>query len=110
MRKVTREQYKKYVNQIAAINGIEAIDVAARFTVEPSVSQTLEEKIQESSSFLKKSISFRLMNKAVTKSAWGLIARLPAPPTPMKKTVNPSIQPVWTSKATCVPRPILIPH
>ncbi|CAI0860936.1 phage major capsid protein, P2 family [Serratia proteamaculans] len=54
MRKVTREQYKKYVNQIANINGIDAIDVAAKFTVEPSVSQTLEEKIQESSGFLKK--------------------------------------------------------
>lgn len=54
MRKVTREQYKKYVNQIANINGIDALDVAAKFTVEPSVSQTLEEKIQESSGFLKK--------------------------------------------------------
>lgn len=54
MRKVTREQYKKYVSQIANINGIDAIDVAAKFTVEPSVSQTLEEKIQESSGFLKK--------------------------------------------------------
>ncbi|WBL72391.1 phage major capsid protein, P2 family [Serratia liquefaciens] len=53
MRKVTREQYKKYVNQIANINGIDALDVAAKFTVEPSVSQTLEEKIQESSGFLK---------------------------------------------------------
>lgn len=53
MRKVTREQYKKYVSQIANINGIDAIDVAAKFTVEPSVSQTLEEKIQESSGFLK---------------------------------------------------------
>lgn len=59
MRKVTREQYKKYVNQIAAINGIDALDVAGKFTVEPSVSQTLEEKIQESSGFLKKSISSR---------------------------------------------------
>ncbi len=54
MRKVTREQYKKYVSQIANINGIDAIDVAVKFTVEPSVSQTLEEKIQESSGFLKK--------------------------------------------------------
>jgi P2 family phage major capsid protein len=54
MRKVTREQYKKYVSQIANINGIDAIDVAAKFTVEPSVSQKLEEKIQESSGFLKK--------------------------------------------------------
>ncbi|MFS7293420.1 phage major capsid protein, P2 family [Serratia proteamaculans] len=54
MRKVTREQYKKYVNQIANINGIDALDVAAKFTVEPSVSQTLEEKIQDSSGFLKK--------------------------------------------------------
>nr|WP_308530308.1 phage major capsid protein, P2 family [uncultured Serratia sp.]DAL85533.1 MAG TPA: major capsid protein [Caudoviricetes sp.] len=54
MRKLTREQYKKYVNQIATINGIDALDVAAKFTVEPSVSQTMEEKIQESSGFLQK--------------------------------------------------------
>ncbi|ALX94654.1 capsid protein [Serratia fonticola] len=52
MKKITREKYKKYVAQIAEINHIEPSDVAAKFTVEPSVSQTLEDKIQENSGFL----------------------------------------------------------
>ncbi|CAI2121427.1 phage major capsid protein, P2 family [Serratia fonticola] len=52
MKKITREKYKKYVAQIAEINHIEPSDVAAKFTVEPSVSQTLEDKIQEKSGFL----------------------------------------------------------
>ncbi|MFQ0827125.1 phage major capsid protein, P2 family [Serratia fonticola] len=52
MKKITREKYKKYVARIAEINHIEPSDVAAKFTVEPSVSQTLEDKIQENSGFL----------------------------------------------------------
>jgi P2 family phage major capsid protein len=54
MKKITREKYKKYVAQIADINHIEPSDVAAKFTVDPSVSQKLEDKIQENSGFLTK--------------------------------------------------------
>ena len=52
MRKETRALYKSYVSQIALINGIEAEDVVAKFSVAPAVEQKLEEKIQESSDFL----------------------------------------------------------
>ncbi|WP_416261806.1 phage major capsid protein, P2 family [Gibbsiella quercinecans] len=53
MKPITRKKYKAFVNQVAHLNHLEdVVDVAAKFTVEPSVSQTLEEKIQENSGFL----------------------------------------------------------
>ncbi|HEY3983204.1 phage major capsid protein, P2 family [Cedecea sp.] len=54
MKTTTRKQYKQYVAQVATLNGVESADVAAKFTVEPSVSQKLEDKIQENSGFLQK--------------------------------------------------------
>lgn len=50
----TRSQYKAFLQQVALLNHLDARDVVTRFTVDPSVSQTLESKIQESSDFLKK--------------------------------------------------------
>jgi P2 family phage major capsid protein len=52
MKKETRLAYNKYVTQIAKLN--DTSDVSTKFTVEPSVQQTLETKIQESSEFLKR--------------------------------------------------------
>ena len=52
MKKETRLAYNKYVAQIAKLN--DTSDVSTKFTVEPSVQQTLETKIQESSEFLKR--------------------------------------------------------
>ncbi|QSR17492.1 phage major capsid protein, P2 family [Novosphingobium sp. KA1] len=52
MRKETRAKFKAYVSQIALLNGIDAEDIVAKFSVAPAVEQTLEEKIQESSDFL----------------------------------------------------------
>ncbi|WP_324698760.1 MULTISPECIES: phage major capsid protein, P2 family [Novosphingobium] len=52
MRPETRKHYKKYVGRVAELNGIDAEDVVAKFTVAPNVEQTLEAKIQESSDFL----------------------------------------------------------
>lgn len=51
MKNATRVAYSQYVGQIAKLNG--AIDAATKFAVDPSVQQTLETKIQESSDFLK---------------------------------------------------------
>ncbi|MEN3261312.1 phage major capsid protein, P2 family [Sodalis endosymbiont of Spalangia cameroni] len=50
----TRSQYKAFLQQVAHLNHLDAEDVVTRFTVDPSVSQTLESKIQDSSDFLKK--------------------------------------------------------
>lgn len=50
MRNDTRRLYNAYLAQLAALNGIDS--AAQKFTVAPSVQQTLESKIQESSEFL----------------------------------------------------------
>lgn len=52
MKKNTRLAFTGYMNQIASLNGVSTATKA--FTVEPSVQQTLETKMQESSSFLSK--------------------------------------------------------
>ena len=50
MRNETRRLYNAYLDQVAKLNGVES--AAEKFTVEPSVQQTLETMIQESSEFL----------------------------------------------------------
>lgn len=50
MRKETRLQFNKYAAQIARLNGAES--AAQAFSVEPTVQQKLEQRMQESSSFL----------------------------------------------------------
>jgi len=51
MKPTTRQQYNAYCARIAELNGTD--DISVKFTVTPSVQQTLETKIQESSEFLK---------------------------------------------------------
>lgn len=53
MRKETRFKFNQYLSRIAELNGIAASDLDKKFAVEPSVTQTLFDKIQQSSSFLK---------------------------------------------------------
>lgn len=53
MRKETRFKFNQYLSRIAELNGIAANDLDKKFAVEPSVTQTLFDKIQQSSSFLK---------------------------------------------------------
>lgn len=50
MRNDTRVLFNAYMSQVAALNGVP--DASAKFTVSPSVQQTLETRIQESSAFL----------------------------------------------------------
>lgn len=52
MRNETRVKFNAYTSQIAQLNGV--ADASVKFTVAPSVQQTLEAKIQESSDFLNK--------------------------------------------------------
>lgn len=54
MRKETRFQFNKYLNRLAELNGVSVDDLGKKFSVEPSVTQTLFDKIQQSSSFLQK--------------------------------------------------------
>ncbi|MCN2137976.1 phage major capsid protein, P2 family [Escherichia coli] len=53
MRKDTRFKFNQYLSRIAELNGVEVADLNKKFNVEPSVTQTLFDKIQQSSSFLK---------------------------------------------------------
>lgn len=52
MRNDTRKKYNEYVAKVADLNGVD--DATEKFTVSPSVQQTLETKIQESSQFLQR--------------------------------------------------------
>lgn len=53
MKNETRAKFFAMVSQIALLNGIDvATAQTAKFTVEPSVQQTLEQRMQESSQFL----------------------------------------------------------
>jgi len=52
MKKKTRFAFNAYLQQLAKLNGIDVNDIASKYTAEPSIAQTLETKIQESSAFL----------------------------------------------------------
>lgn len=52
MRNDTRVKFNAYMSQIATLNSVD--DVTKKFTVSPSVQQTLESKMQERSDFLSK--------------------------------------------------------
>lgn len=52
MRNDTRQLYNAYLAAIAQLNSVDIDAVTSKFTVTPSVQQTLETKVQESSAFL----------------------------------------------------------
>ncbi|MBI5917778.1 MAG: phage major capsid protein, P2 family [Nitrosomonadales bacterium] len=52
MRTQTRQQFNAYKNELASLNGVDS--VAEKFVVAPTVQQKLEERIQQSSEFLKR--------------------------------------------------------
>lgn len=54
MRNDTRILFNGYLARIAEINGVPVTDVPTKFTAAPSVQQTLESKVQESSQFLQR--------------------------------------------------------
>lgn len=52
MKKNTRFAFNAYLQQLARLNGVEVEELSSKFTVEPSVQQTLEDQIQQSTAFL----------------------------------------------------------
>lgn len=84
----TRFKFNAYLSRVAELNGIDAGDVSKKFTVEPSVTQTLMNTMQESSDFLTRinivPVSEMKGEKLVSVSP----APSPAPPTP---PVAPSV-------------------
>ncbi|WP_222888578.1 phage major capsid protein, P2 family [Enterobacter sp. C2] len=52
MRQETRFKFNAYLSRIAELSGVEVNDLSKKFTVNPSVTQTLMDTVQESSDFL----------------------------------------------------------
>ncbi|HAU5493933.1 phage major capsid protein, P2 family [Cronobacter sakazakii] len=52
MKKKTRFAFNAYLQQLARLNQVEVEELSSKFTVEPTVQQTLEDQIQQSAAFL----------------------------------------------------------
>lgn len=52
MKKNTRFAFNAYLTQLARIYSVEIAELSSKFSVEPSVAQTLEDQIQQSAAFL----------------------------------------------------------
>ncbi|EKS8512273.1 phage major capsid protein, P2 family [Salmonella enterica subsp. enterica serovar Uganda] len=52
MKKNTKFAFNAYLQQLARLNSVEVEELSSKFTVEPSVQQTLEDEIQQSAAFL----------------------------------------------------------
>lgn len=52
MKKQTRFAFNAYLSQLARIYSVEIAELSSKFSVEPSVAQTLEDTIQQSAAFL----------------------------------------------------------
>lgn len=92
MKKNTRFAFNAYLQQLARLNGVAVEELSSKFTVEPSVQQTLEDQIQQSAAFL------TLINVTpVTEQSGQLLglvlaAPLPEPLIPPQKSVSLSIR------------------
>jgi hypothetical protein len=53
MRNTTRDLFDKYIQRQAELNHISAAHITKAYSIDPSVEQTLEDKIQQSSEMLK---------------------------------------------------------
>ena len=88
MKKKTRFAFNAYLQQLARLNNVEVEELSSKFTVEPSVQQTLEDQIQQSAAFL------TLINITPVDEQSGQllglvsVARLPVPRIPPPKSAN----------------------
>lgn len=101
MRQETRFKFNAYLSRVAELNGIDAGDVSKKFTVEPSVTQTLMNTMQESSDFLTRinivPVSEMKGEKLVSVSP----APSPAPPTlPVAPSVSRRTSRSWRQTST----------
>ena len=89
MKKNTRFAFNAYLQQLARLNGVAVEELSSKFTVEPSVQQTLEDQIQQSAAFL------TLINVTpVTEQSGQLLLAAPLlePLIPPRKSVSLSIR------------------
>ncbi len=82
MRQETRFKFNAYLSRVAELNGIDAGDVSKKFTVEPSVTHTMN-TMQESSDFLTRINIVPVSEMKGEKIGIGVTGSIsPAPPTP----------------------------
>ncbi len=92
MKKNTCFAFNAYLQQLARLNGVAAEELSSKFTVEPSVQQTLEDQIQQSAAFLTLINVTPVTEQSGQLLGLGLAAPLPEPLTPPRKSVNLSIR------------------
>ncbi len=101
MRQETRFKFNAYLSRIAELNGIDVGDVSKKFSVEPSVTQTLMDTVQESSEFLTKINIVPVSELRAKRLASALPAPSPARQTPrMAMPAKPGISPRWSPTST----------
>lgn len=88
MKKKTRFAFNAYLQQLARLNGVEVEELSSKFTVEPSVQQTLEDQIQQSAAFLTLINITPSLSSPVSCWGWALAAPLPEPPIPPPKSAS----------------------
>ncbi len=89
MKKKTRFAFNAYLQQLARLNSVEVEELSSKFTVEPSVQQTLEDQIQQSAAFLTLiNITPVTEQSGQLLGAGALAAPLPEPPIPPPKSAS----------------------
>lgn len=104
MRNTTRDLFDKYIQRQAELNHISAAHITKAYSIDPSVEQKLEDKIQQSSEMLKKLTFTALTIRPVKKSGWVLVARYPVPTIPPRIAVSLPLWRRWIRISTPVTR------
>ncbi|MCS5985153.1 phage major capsid protein, P2 family [Klebsiella quasipneumoniae subsp. similipneumoniae] len=108
MRQETRFKFNAYLSRVAELNGIDPDDVSKKFSVEPSVTQTMMNTVQMSSAFLQKINIVPVDELKGEKLASASMAPSPAPRTPTAaRSVKPPTLPRWSPKNTSAIRSTL---
>lgn len=92
MKKNTKFAFNAYLQQLARLNGVEVEELSSKFTVEPSVQQTLEDEIQQSAAFLTLINISPSMSSQVSCWGWAWAALLPGPRIRPSRIVSRPIQ------------------
>jgi hypothetical protein len=99
MRNSTRELFDAYLERQAELNHINKSHVTKSFSIDPSVEQTLEDKVQQSSEMLKLINIYGVNDQSGEKIGLGVSGPIPAPtiPPPIAASLFPSRRWIRTS-------------
>jgi hypothetical protein len=94
MKKKTRFAFNAYLQQLARLNG-EVEDLSSKFTVEPSVQQTLEDQIQQSTAFLTMVNVIGVAEQSASLLGLGVGSTIAGTLTRPRRSANPPIRLRW---------------